>query len=52
MDQCRWLRSLDGRVFDRMYDAFEGSDIEQEPGLRAIRAAAHESECDFVLRRK
>ena len=38
-----------GRVFDRMYDALQGSALEQEPELRVIRAAGHESEGDFFF---
>jgi len=38
-----------GRVFDRMYTALADSGIEQEPELRVIRAAGHQSEGDFFF---
>lgn len=40
---------LYGRVFDRMYASLEKVGIEQEPELRVIRAAGHESEGDFFF---
>ncbi|MFK7895800.1 MAG: caspase family protein [Myxococcota bacterium] len=40
---------LYGRVFDRMYDALKSTGIKQEPELRVIRAAGHQSEGDFFF---
>lgn len=38
-----------GRLFDRMYEALRDTGINQEPELRVIRAAGHESEGDFFF---
>lgn len=40
---------LYGRVFDHMYDALARIGLDQEPELRVIRAAGHQSEGDFFL---
>lgn len=40
---------LYGRVFDRMYDRLKSTGIKQEPELRVIRAAGHQSEGDFFF---
>ncbi|MGD8869031.1 MAG: caspase family protein [Gemmatimonadales bacterium] len=40
---------LYGRVFDRMYDRLASLGLHQEPELRVIRGAGHESEGDFFF---
>ncbi len=40
---------LYGRVFDEMYASLTAQGLEQEPELRVIRAAGHESEGDFFF---
>jgi hypothetical protein len=38
-----------GRVFDQMYASSAGAKLSQEPELRVIRAAGHQSEGDFFF---
>ena len=40
---------LYGRVFDQMYASLQHAGLEQEPELKVIRAAGHESEGDFLF---
>lgn len=40
---------LYGRVFDKMYGSSAGAKLGQEPELRVIRAAGHQSEGDFFF---
>ena len=40
---------LYGRVFDHMYDTLSRMGLNQEPELRVIRAAGHQSEGDFFF---
>ena len=40
---------LYGRIFDRMYEGLSAVGLEQEPELRVIRAAGHQSDVDFYF---
>jgi hypothetical protein len=40
---------LYGRIFDRMYEGLSAVGLEQEPELRVIRAAGHQSDGDFYF---
>ena len=46
---CAAATELYGRVFDRMYESLNRLGLTQEPELRVIRAAGHQSEGDFFF---